>query len=260
MASSADGSVALNLNEPADPVLQGLASAGHSEYVRLYTAAATARRENTLAAVEALGAVQRAPCVDRAGRPVFLFYPSRLAAGGASGVTLERVTAHALLLMHEHVVARGGEYAVVWVTNNLEPDELGWRWFVSTYRMVPHAYHKQMRSLAVVHPAVSTRLTLLALSYLLRASFWDKLVYADRVEFLDEVVLPAALSFSLTPSAATLTQPGARTRHRRGNGGRGREYDGHTGATHRHTHSKDSQPAAWIARRRACRTAGTILS
>jgi len=190
--------VRLELSEPVDPLLERLA-AGHPEYVRLFKAARVAQRENTLGDVEALGAVQRAPINDKEGRPVFLFYPARLAAGAEKGVSLEHVTAHAVLLMHDHVVARNGAYTIVWVTNNLEPDGLGYRWFRSTYKMVPTEYHKNMRSLCVVHPSVSTRLTLLLLSYLLSTSFWEKLLFADRIEFLDEAIeyqglgLPAEL-------------------------------------------------------------------
>ena len=38
------------------------------------------------------------------------------------------------------------------------------------------------------------RLLLLALSYVLRYSFWEKLLYADRIEFLDELLEPRALA------------------------------------------------------------------
>lgn len=179
--------VRLELIEPTDPLLDDLAHS-HQEYVRLYKAALVAQRENALGAVEAVGAVQRAPINDKEGRPIFLFYPSRLAAGEAEGVSLEQVMSHALLLMHSTVVTRDSAYTVVWVTNNLDPDRLGYFWFRSTYKMVPRAYHKNMRSLCIVHPSISTRLTLLMLSYMLSTTFWEKLVYADRIEFLDEVL------------------------------------------------------------------------
>eukprot|EP00967_Tisochrysis_lutea_P134601 scaffold237886_cov33-Tisochrysis_lutea.AAC.1 len=184
--------VRLELPEPADPLLDQLATS-HKEYVRLYRAGRVAQRENALGELERLGAVQRAPINDKEGRPIFVFFPSRLAGGEEKGLTLEKVMSHALLLMHDTVVVQDKPYTVIWVTNNLEPDRLGYFWFRSTYKMVPRAYHKNMRSLCIVHPSISTRLMLLMLSYLLKTSFWEKLVYADRVEFLDEVMDYTAL-------------------------------------------------------------------
>lgn len=95
--------------------------------------------------------------------------------------------------MHESVVASDRPYTIIWVCNNLEASQLGYFWFRRQYKMVPHEFHKNMRCLAIVHPGLTTRMTLLLLSYMLKQSFWDKLIYADRIEFLDEVVDPKAL-------------------------------------------------------------------
>ena len=96
--------------------------------------------------------------------------------------------------MHDSVVVGDRAYTAVWVCNNLEASQLGYFWFRRQYKMVPHEYHKNMRSLAVVHPGLGVRMTLLLLSYMLKHSFWDKLIYADRIEFLDEVRCPACCS------------------------------------------------------------------
>ena len=50
--------------------------------------------------------------------------------------------------------------------------------------------------LCVVHPSIAVRAKLFLLSYLPRHSFWERLDYADRLEFLDAHV-PLALIKSL---------------------------------------------------------------
>ena len=101
---------------------------------------------------------------------------------------LDRVTMFCLTLMHELVVVQGKGYGCVWLCNNLYDSQLGFLFFRRTYKMLPRAYRKNMLWLRIVHPAVQVRLILFGLSYLLADSFWDKFDYADRIEFLDEVV------------------------------------------------------------------------
>ena len=76
----------------------------------------------------------------------------------------------------------------MWVCNNEENSQLGYFWFRRQYHMVPHTYKKNMRAVCLVHPSASVRLLVFFLSYICRTSFWDKLIYADRLEFLDELV------------------------------------------------------------------------
>ena len=121
---------------------------------------------------------------DKQGRPVFLFNPANL----SRGVDLDRVTMFCLTLMHEPVLVQGKGYGCVWLCNNLCDSQLGFLFFRRTYKMLPRAYRKNMLWLRIVHPAVQVRLILFGLSYLLTDAFWDKFDYADRIEFLDEVV------------------------------------------------------------------------
>jgi len=53
---------------------------------------------------------------------------------------------------------------------------------------MPYCYHDRLASLCLVHPSLTVRAALFVLSYLPRVSFWDKLNYCDRLEFLDDAV------------------------------------------------------------------------
>lgn len=178
---------------PDDPTLadDGALMAECPAYVELARRAAALQADGQFSELAALDVIRRTG-PDNQGRPVFMFFPSRLPAG----VDLEHVTAFGISLMHDLVARRGKEYTVVWVCNNEVESRLSLGWFRSTYWRTPYAYHKQMRSLCIVHPSVRVRLTLFALSYLTKHSFWEKINYADRLEFLDESV-PVALIRSL---------------------------------------------------------------
>ena len=76
------------------------------EYLRIYRQARLLQRENGLRDVRAHGAVRLAPSRDLAGRPVFIFEPSRL----PKNANLERVIMYAVILMHETVHAKDAHY------------------------------------------------------------------------------------------------------------------------------------------------------
>uniref|UniRef100_A0A7S4C1W5 CRAL-TRIO domain-containing protein n=1 Tax=Chrysotila carterae TaxID=13221 RepID=A0A7S4C1W5_CHRCT len=183
--------LALNIaQQTQDASLQRL-STTNKEYVRLYNRATVLSAEGGFRDIEKLDAIRRAQIKDKFGRDVFMFFPGNLPAG----VDLSKVVMYGLLCMHESVVKQNNPYTIVWACNN-ENDEaqsLSYLWLRRQYYMVPHEYHANMRCLAVVHPRVGVRMMLLLLSYMLKRSFWDKLIYADRIEFLDEVVNPKLL-------------------------------------------------------------------
>jgi hypothetical protein len=78
---------------------------------------------------------------------------------------------------------------VLWLCNNRDtPSSLPLSWWRRTYWSVPYCFHERLHCLAVVHPSLQVRAVLFALSYLPRHSFWEKLDYADRLEFLDSHV------------------------------------------------------------------------
>jgi len=122
--------------------------------------------------------------VDKHGRDVYMFLPGNL----PEGVDLDKVTIYGLHLMHESVVQQGREYTAVWVCNNLLDSRLSFWWFRRVYKMLPHAYHKQMRCVCLVHPSIQVRILVWLLSYLVKHTFWEKVNFADRIEFLDEVL------------------------------------------------------------------------
>jgi hypothetical protein len=174
--------VELQITEPPDPVLNELAST-HPIYAALCRQAKILKSTTGLHDIEAMDVVRLAG-PDKQGRPVFLFNPANL----SRGVDHDRVTMFCLNLMHEPVLVQGKGYGCVWLCNNLCDSQLGFLFFRRTYKMLPRAYRKNMLWLRIVHPAVQVRLILFGLSYLLTDSFWDKFDYADRIEFLDEVV------------------------------------------------------------------------
>lgn len=197
-AAMVDGtSAVVELRPAADASVDSLA-AEYPEYVDTYKRALTLAAENGFRDLERLGIV-RAGGLDKDGRDVYLFYPQAL----QEDTDLELVTMLALHLMHGTVVRQSRPYTVVWVCNNQQDSRLSFWWFRRTYRMLPQAYKKQMRQLCVVHPGVQVRIQLYLLSFVVSASFWEKLFYADRIEFLDEVRRPAR------PPARRQAQPSA---------------------------------------------------
>lgn len=176
-------SVALELPERTDPLLDELIASGYAEYVGLCRRGVIAAAETAFSEIEAMGVIRNAG-MDKEGRVTFMFFPASL----PEGCDLERISMYAVWLMHETVVRDGKDFTAVWVCNNLLDSRLTFWWFRSIYKMLPHAYHKQMRSICVVHPSIQVRLILFLLSYVVKGDIWPKLLYADRIEFLDEVL------------------------------------------------------------------------
>ena len=181
MATSSDVELQI-ADPPSDPALDELAST-HAAYTALCRQAAILKTTTGFHDMEVMDVVRQAG-LDKQGRPVFLFTPGNL----SRGADLERVTMFCLTLMHELVVVQGKAFGCVWLCNNLWDSQLGFLFFRRTYKMLPRPYRKNMHWLRIVHPPVQARVLLFALSYLLKDSFWEKFDYADRIEFLDEVV------------------------------------------------------------------------
>ena len=95
---------------------------------------------------------------------------------------------YAIHVMHEHVVRERQPYTAFWLCNNLYDSRLGFFWFRRTYRMLPHAYRKMLGAVGVIHLTLQVRAIFFLFSYFLKDSFWEKLHYFDRVEFLDELL------------------------------------------------------------------------
>ena len=110
---------------------------------------------------------------------------------------LERATLCVFAKLHQLVVVEQREFIVLWICNNRDtPSPLPLSWWRQTYWSVPYIYHERLQTLCVVHPSIAVRAKLFLLSYLPRHSFWEKLDYADRLEFLDAHV-PLAVVKSL---------------------------------------------------------------
>lgn len=168
--------VNLSVPAPSDPTWDALA-ADHPVYVDYCRRAAVLAAEAGLVDMEQLDLVRKAG-VDKEGRDVYMFFPGNL----PQGVDLDKVTMYVLRLMHDSVVRAERPFTAVWVCNNMLDSQLSFWWFRRTYKMLPHAYKKQMRCLCIVHPSIQVRMLLLLLSYVVKHSFWEKLVYADRIE------------------------------------------------------------------------------
>ena len=157
----------------------------------------TVRAAQLIDAGEGFGDVERldvfrvSDIADNGGRVVFIFLPEHI-PDEAGPELVERLTLYAFLQMHKRVVQQQREYSALWLCMN-DPDRwspLPLRWWRRTYWATPFVYHERLHALCVVHPSLHVRARLLMLSYLRNAvrACWEKLVYADRLEFLDEVV------------------------------------------------------------------------
>jgi hypothetical protein len=175
-----------------------------------------------------LGAVRRAGN-DRHGNPLYLLLPGNL----APDTDLVRLRRYAFQLMAEHRVA-AKPFSLLFVQNNINEHAARLSaWFVvSTYRMLPRPFKRNLCMLGVVHPTVSrvpararsasharrsrarasvppltraapravrhrsaqgfVRSCLFLLSPFLADSFWDKLLLIERLDFTDDVLGPRA--------------------------------------------------------------------
>ena len=150
-------------------------------------------RRAALAAAEGFADVEhldvfRCTGPDKEGRPVFMFIPSHLPADA----DLERVTLYAFSKMHQTIIVEKRDYTALWLCNNGDDSsQLTLRWFWRTFWETPYEYHERLATFCVVHPSLLVRTRMFFLSYVTR-SFWEKLDYCDRLEFLDSYV-PVAL-------------------------------------------------------------------
>ena len=148
------------------------------------------------AQIEALDVFRIAAETDNGGRPIVIFIPAHLPEGDAD--LLERATLYAFAKLHQLVIVEKREYSAMWLCNNREtPSALPLSWWRRTYYATPFCYQTQLHTLMVVHPTIAVRTKLFVLSYLhsaylTRHQFWDKVDFADRIEFLDSHV-PLAL-------------------------------------------------------------------
>ena len=154
--------------------------------------------------VRKLDAIRRCARPDVAGRPVYVFLPGHV----PRGFDLERLLMHAILVMHDEVV-NGAPFSAVWVCHNTDEDaqRLPWTWVRYVYRLLPPAYHAGAKAIGLAHPSLGVRAVMLGLSYVLSTPFWDKLVFADRVEFLDEIAKLDVLDLPQASTAAGATPP-----------------------------------------------------
>ena len=130
---------------------------------------------------------------DNHGRPVFMFLPAAIPETEETEAIVEKLTLYVLSLVHDLVVNQQQGYTAIWMCNNhSESRPLSVRWFYKMHRCVPYCYHERLAGLCLVHPSVTVRCLIFLLSYLPRVSFWEKLNYCDRLEFLDADV-PVAL-------------------------------------------------------------------
>jgi len=157
-----------------------------------------------LSDVRKLDAIRRCARPDVAGRPVYVFLPGHV----PRGFDLERLLMHAILVMHDEVV-NGAPFSAVWVCHNTDEDaqRLPWTWVRYVYRLLPPAYHAGAKAIGLAHPSLGVRAVMLGLSYVLSTPFWDKLVFADRVEFLDEIAKLDVLDLPQASTAAGATPP-----------------------------------------------------
>ena len=180
-------------DSPDDPTL---ADGGdlHTEcpaYVELMREALKVSAREGFGDVEALDAF-RLTGPDLEGRRVFMFIPGNIPENEHTQEIIERLTLYVLSLVHDVVVVKKESYTAIWLCNNQSDSRLTYRWFRRTYNSVPYVYHERLAVLCIVHPSLRVRLILFLLSYLPRHSFWEKINYADRLEFLDDTV-PVAL-------------------------------------------------------------------
>jgi len=198
MAEQSSSSTVVALSDPPlDPSLapDGTLARECPRYVEMVRRARALASGEGFADIEALDVFRIAPWPDKSGRPVVIFLPAHLPDGDER--LLELATLFVFSKMHQLVCVEEKEFTALWLCNNREtPSPLYLRWWRRIYWATPYVYHQRLSTLAVVHPSVSVRVCLFALSYVPRVSFWEKLDYMDRIEFLDQHV-PVALIKSL---------------------------------------------------------------
>jgi hypothetical protein len=160
-------------------------------YVEMVKRAYALASENGFDAIEKADIIRRSG-PDNAGRPVFMFFPNRLPKKHHAEIDLDRFTLYGIWLMHKVVMVQGQDFTVLWCCGYDGDSRVGLNWFRKTYWSMPYEYHKKVQSICVVHPDLAARFIQFALSYMVKVEFWDKVNWADRLEFLDQDI-PVAL-------------------------------------------------------------------
>ena len=184
----------VELSDPAvDPTLAGGSTLATEcpNYVAFVKSATSIAKGEGFADIEALDVFRVHTLAD--GRLVLIFLPAHLPVDDER--LLERATQYVFARMHQLVIVEQKEYTVLWLCNNDDDNSgnLPLSWWRRTYWHTPYNYQIKLIKLVVVHPAIAVRAKLLVISYLhssylMRHPFWEKLDYADRLEFLDEHV------------------------------------------------------------------------
>jgi len=194
--------VVLDLADPPvdDPTLQpdGAFALECPRYVEAVRSALAIKTGVGFGDVEALDAF-RLTGPDNEGRPVFLFVPGNIPEDDRREEIVEKLTLYVISVVHEVVVRQGKGFTAMWLCQNENPSRLSVGWFRRTYYSIPYMYHQKMASLCIVHPPLQVRALLFLLSYVQRHAFWEKVNFADRLEFLDADV-PIALVKTLPQS------------------------------------------------------------
>ena len=193
-ADDAGSSVAVELSDsPADdPTLEPL-KADNPNYCETVRRGLLIEAGEGFADIEAMDVFRISKIPDNDGRTVFIFLPENLPdyqmPRAARDEIVERATLYAFTQLHKHVVREQREYTAVWLCMN---DEERWsplpmKWWRRTYKATPRLFMERLGMLNIVHPSLSVRSRMLALSYLTNgvADCWEKINYADRLEFLD---------------------------------------------------------------------------
>jgi hypothetical protein len=187
-------SVSVSVNPPpADPTLVagGQIHTECPEYCELANRALAIKHGDGFADIVKLD-VFRLTGPDNWGRPVFLFIPEHLPDWNTEAV-VERFSMYVVSVIHDVVVRQEKDYTIIWCCNNSGDRPLKYRWWKRIWNSMPYQYHEHLQSLCIVHPSLSVRMMVFALSYLpTKHDFWNKINFADRLEFLDQDV-PVAL-------------------------------------------------------------------
>ena len=192
--SSTTANVALQLSDaPAnDPTLDEL-QVENPNYCETVRRGLLIEAGEGFGDIEALDVFRKSKIADNDGRVVFIFLPENLPDYDMPRAErediVERATLYAFTQMHKTVVREKKEYTAIWLCMN---DDERWsplpmRWWRRTYQATPRLYLERLGMLNIVHPSLGVRAKILTLSYMTRGvnDCWEKINYADRLEFLD---------------------------------------------------------------------------
>jgi hypothetical protein len=119
----------------------------------------------------------------KAGARVFVVAPRGPHGNTECYIDMWALFGYTLDQMHDHVIERGGKYAVVWCQfSNHRVWPLSAHFF---RKLLPLKYDRGLEVLHVVHPSWTVRLLRLALWPFASDEFWDQFESHERIEFLD---------------------------------------------------------------------------